>query len=107
MLLSTGMSRTDKETNGKKWIELIRVRSSVKAIEQAMPGLTAQIHDIESSSRQVETFIMRHAIYDGDLAVGIVWRDNSKAKKSREGLLVASKLEQLGSVDHAVWVPAG
>jgi hypothetical protein len=88
-----------------KWIELIRVRSSVVALQEAMPSLQKQIKEIEEETSGAETFFMQHALYDGDLAVVVVWKGGGKPGKSREGLLLAERLQELGSIDHAVWIP--
>ena len=89
-----------------KWIELIRVRSSETALKETLTTLQHQVQEIEEASDGVETFFMRHALYDGDLALVIVWRSEVEPQKTREGLLVAERLKELGTVDHAVWVPA-
>lgn len=89
----------------EKWIELIRVRSSDAALSEAMPTLEANVREIESSLGDGETFFLKHALYDGDLAVVLVWMNGAPPKKSREGLILAEQLGQLGSVDHAVWIP--
>jgi len=88
-----------------KWIELIRVRSSEALLSAAMPALRDQVGHLESSLHHAEILFMRHALYNGDLAVVVVWRDGSPAKKSREGLLLAERLQRLGPIDHAVWIP--
>ena len=88
-----------------KWIELIRVRSSVKTLQEAMPSLEEQVQEIENALPDAETFFMQHAIYDGDLSVVIVWRNDAKPGQTVEGLLVAESLQNLGSIDHAVWIP--
>ena len=95
-----------KDLNGTKWIELIRVRSSADVLQEAISALRDQIDVIESSASDAETFFMQHALYDGDLAVVIVWYRETPAKKTREGLMIAAKLQELGSTDHAVWIPA-
>ena len=92
------------ESNPGKWIELIRVRSSGNTLEAAMPALRSQIEEIEAAS-DAETYFLQHALYDGDLAVVVIWREGTRPQASREGLLVAEQLQRLGSVDHAVWVP--
>ena len=88
-----------------KWIELIRVRSSGATLRAALPSLTEQIHELERSRPDVETHFLQHALYDGDLAVVVIWRGGAPAAKTREGFLVAQSLEGLGTVDHAVWIP--
>jgi len=37
----------------------------------------------------------------------VVWaRDHIEPTKSREGLRLAERMQALGPVDHAVWIPA-
>ena len=89
-----------------KWIEQIRVRSSEAALRAAMPSLQKQVDEIAESVPDAEPFFLQHALYAGDLAVVVVWRSAIAPEKTREGLLIAEQLQALGSVDHAVWVPA-
>ncbi|MEM7584325.1 MAG: hypothetical protein AAF560_13130 [Acidobacteriota bacterium] len=89
-----------------KWIELIRTRSCEAILSAALPALEQQVRNIEASVPGAETFFLKHALYDGDLAVVVVWRNEVAPHKSREGLLVAEQLQRLGSVEHAVWIPA-
>ena len=88
-----------------KWIELIRVRSSEPALRAAMPTLRSQVSEIESTITDAELFFMNHALYDGDLAVAVVWRSSAEPHKTREGLVIVSHLQRLGPIDHAVWIP--
>lgn len=88
-----------------KWIEQIRVRSSPSALRAAMPAVQQHLRSLADSAPQAETFFLQHALYDGDLAVVVVWQSEDPPSKSREGLLVAEHLRQLGSVDHTVWQP--
>lgn len=90
----------------KKWIELVRVRSSAAALASAMERLREQVEAIEASVEDAEPFFLQHALYDGDLAVVVIWRRDCPPQKTREGLLIADTLSQLGSIDHAVWIPA-
>lgn len=89
-----------------KWIEMIRVRSSPTALEEVMPSLVAEIDQINESEEQVEAFIMQHALYSGDLSLVIVWKDGQPSEKSPQGLMFADRLQQVGTVDHAVWLLA-
>ena len=88
-----------------KWMELIRVRSTPASLEQALPRVQEHLHQLERSE-PAETFFLRHALYDGDLAVVVVWRNDETPHKTRAGLMLAHNLVRLGSVDHAVWIPA-
>lgn len=89
-----------------KWIELIRTRSSGTVLQAAMPSLEQHVREIVTTARSAETFFLKHALYDGDLAVVVVWRNKIAPRKTREGLLVAEQLQRLGSIEHAVWIPA-
>ncbi len=91
--------------NKTKFIELIRVRSSAMELGAVVPGLQTMVAEIGESESPAETFILQHALYDGDLAVVIVWPNSDTPETTREGLLVADFLARIGSVDHAVWVP--
>ena len=88
-----------------KWIEVIRVRSSAAALMEAIPSLKKEISEINSSASAKEVFMAQHAIYDGDLSVVLVWNNEVNPLKTREGLLLAERLQNLGPVDHAVWIP--
>lgn len=89
-----------------KWIELIRVRSSASTLQTVLLSLQEQVKAIEESAPGAETFFLQHALYDGDLAVVVVWKNEDKQQKTSAGLMVAEQLQALGPVDHAVWVPA-
>ena len=84
---------------------MIRVRSSTAAIEEVMPALLTEMNEINASAEQVETFVMQHAIYDGDLSLVVVWQTQRKPEKTRQGLMFAERLQQIGTVDHAIWIP--
>lgn len=88
-----------------KWVELVRVRSSVPSLTRAMPALRALVADLGEADPGAEAQVLRHGLYDGDLAVVVVWRTETAPAKSRAGVLVAEWLQRLGPVDHAVWVP--
>lgn len=87
---------------GTKWIEFVRVRSSPHALQDAFEELESSVDALGDAC---ETYLLQHALYDGDLAVVVVWHDERPPARSREGLLLAAQLERLGSVEHAVWRP--
>lgn len=88
-----------------KWVELIRLRASAHTLAAVLPGLEAQVAELHRTHTGVEAMLLEHALYDGDLAVVIVWHSATTPKESRPGLLLADQLRTLGSVDHAVWTP--
>ena len=88
-----------------KWLEQVRVRSSPSAIVGALPGLEALVGEVRTHAPEAEAFILRHAQYSGDLSVVVVWRRSSPPDKTREGLLIANRLQDIGPVDHSIWIP--
>lgn len=88
------------------WVEQIRMRSSEIALREVLPLVDAQVQGIRRGQLPVQAFCLQHSLYDGDLAVVMIWFGEGLPEKSREGLLIADTLRQLGSVDHAVWIPA-
>ncbi|ANM29744.1 hypothetical protein ABI59_09385 [Acidobacteria bacterium Mor1] len=100
----TGAAGCDgPELPSGKWIEWIRVRSSKDALQRVMHSLRSQLEALTASTSSAETFLLQHAMYEGDLALVIVWRTDDPPRKSREGLAIAERLEENGTVDHAVW----
>ena len=92
-------------THGE-WIEQLRVRSTAPALEAALPTLRQQVAEIADSQASTKAFVLQHALYEGDLTVVLVWPHQATPEKTREGLMIAERLRLLGSVDHAVWLPA-
>ena len=90
---------------GKVWIEAIRVRSTPDAIENSAAIIKEEVKQIKESSSAQEVFLMQHGLYEGDMIVSIVWEDQLSPQKTREGYLLATRLESLGPVDHALWLP--
>jgi len=88
-----------------KWVELIRLRANATTLHAVLPGLEEQVAELHHAHADVEAMVLEHALYDGDLAVVIVWHNTASPKESRPGLLLADQLRTLGSVDHAVWTP--
>ena len=88
-----------------KWIEQIRLRSSASALLAVAPDLQDRLQNLSRPHANAEAFVLQHAVYDGDLAVVVVWQADGPPQKSREGHLVADQLRRLGTVDHSVWCP--
>ncbi len=86
-----------------KWMEMIRLMSSVGGHEDAIAAAGRQLREIEGATRGVEVYLLQHALYDGDLAALLVWNNDRQPVRTREGLLLAQNLHRFGTVDHAVW----
>ena len=95
----------EKLVEKNKWIELIRVRSSAGRVAEAIPELKELIKDIEESEVQAETSLMQHGLYEGDFAAVIVW-GNGTPQRTQSGLMLVERMQELGSIEHAVWIPA-
>lgn len=89
-----------------KWIEQIRVRSTPETLKKAESQFVKQFEMISKKAERAEIFVMQHALYEGDLAVVLVWQNSSPPQKTREGLMLAEQLKQLGAIDHVVWKSA-
>lgn len=87
-----------------KWLELIRVQSSLTLLNEATPSLMKEVKKIQIIVGVEDAFIMRHSLYDGDLTVAVIWNNDKDPIKSREGLMIAEQLQHLGTIDHAVWI---
>ena len=79
---------------------MIRLRSSPSDTEE----LLAQLNEL-LAEYPCESQLLRHGIYDGDLAALLIWHEG-EPRPSREGTLLAERLRTHGSIDHAVWIPS-
>ena len=101
------MAEKNKKMTRLKWIEFIRLRSTAIMLNSNIHSIKKMVVEIEGNTHEASPLIMQHALYDGDLAIVIIWNNSMTPEKSREGLMLANKLEKLGAVDHAVWIPTG
>ena len=101
------MAEKNKKMTRHKWIEFIRVRSTAIMLNSNINSIKKMVEEIESKTHEASPLIMQHALYDGDLAIVIIWNNSMKPEKSREGLMLVNAMEKLGAVDHAVWIPTG
>jgi hypothetical protein len=87
-----------------KWIEMIRIRSSLMAIEIFKKVLLERMKQLDELEDLESAYLLEHTEYDGDMAVVMQWKESRPPARSREGLLLTSVLEKYGSVDHSIWV---
>jgi transposase len=66
-----------------KWIELIRARSFVLMLQEAMASLQKQIKEIEEKASSAKTFFMQLPLYSSDLAVYVVLMNGVKPDQTR------------------------
>ncbi len=87
-----------------RWVETIRVRSSASGLTVLRPDLKVLLASLGDVPGMKQLFVLEHALYDGDLAVSLLWDDGARVPdRTREGLLVAACLERFGSLEHSVW----
>ncbi len=87
-----------------KKIEMLRVRSTSEAVSEAMPSIMASIEDLSSVLDVSDVQIMEHTIYQGDIAVFILWEKSGVPEKSEGGLMIAERLQEIGALNHFVWL---
>lgn len=89
-----------------KWVEMIRLRSTSSGLLAGLPTILEQVKQINDVSGAKDAMVLKHALYDGDLAVVLVWENGRDPVRTREGLLLAEGLGRYGMVDHGVWCAA-
>jgi hypothetical protein len=89
-----------------RWIEMIRVRSSSDVLAKALPPIVAETNAIRNLPGLSDVVVLRHALFEGDLAVVLLWDNERSPVQTREGLLLADHLKRYGLTDHAVWMAA-
>jgi len=89
-----------------KWVEMIRLRSSPESLARGMSGIVEQTREISGLPGVEDAMVIKHALYEGDLAVVLTWDNDRRPVRTREGLMVAEQLQRYGMVDHGVWTAA-
>ncbi len=89
-----------------KWMEIVRMRSSETGLTAAWSSLEDAVSEVRQVKGLDEAFILQHAMYNGDLAIVLVWDNERQPVKTREGILIAEQSKRHGSVEHAIWIPA-
>ena len=89
-----------------KWAEMIRVRSSAEGVTDLYNGLSQVISRLRKKSGIQDAILLIHALYVGDLAIILLWKNDSKPVKSPEGVSLANSFKEYGTVEHAVWIVA-
>lgn len=86
-----------------KWMEMVRVRSSAAGVKEIKEHLAGQRDTFRADKGLEAAVVLDHAQIEGDLGVVMVWNNDLRPEKTREGLLLARYFAQFGPVDHAVW----
>ncbi len=85
-------------------IEMVRVRSTPEAVSEAMPTIKKRIDSLRRELVAGDIRVMQHNTYLGDISVFIVWDSDRGSEKSREGLLMAEILQEIGAQNHFIWL---
>ncbi len=87
-------------------VEMIRVRSTTEEIADLYNGLSQVISDLRKITDIRDAILLIHALYVGDLAVILIWKELEPPKKTPEGIVLANTFEEYGTVEHSVWMIA-
>lgn len=89
-----------------KWMEMIRVRSSAQGVQAMREYLSVHMPTYRGVAHVENAFVLKHALYDEDLAIMFVWNSDREPDKTREGHFLARYCAQYGAVDHSIWCMA-
>lgn len=85
------------------WFEFIRLSTTAERARELSPVLAGTARELRQTSGVSECFLLRHASYEGHLALALVHRDAGRAEQTMAALAVADHLRNFGMVDHQVW----
>lgn len=86
-----------------EWLEIIRLLGAPQDVRAIQDAIGPQLDQLRNTPGLKRALTMLNATYATDFAVTLVWENRREPVKTREGLLLASCLQDFGSVDHAVW----
>jgi hypothetical protein len=86
-----------------KWIEMVRARASCGMLEKGMPDIVKQVDEIRKTPGIADVMVLKHALFEGDLAVVLLWDNDHEPGRTPEGMVLAGNLKNIGLVDHGVW----
>lgn len=90
-----------------KWIEIITLRSLVKANRQLVDELLRQVFQQKESGLSASIRIYHHPTVETDLSIHILWEKEAPPPgKSPLGLQLSYALKGLGLLNYSIWVEA-
>lgn len=84
-------------------VEEIRVRLSVGTRDEVLGLLWQSQSSSADLAERVTMCLCRHAGYETDICVFVMWHHRIPARGSPEGIRIAAGLGCFGSVRHTVW----
>lgn len=86
-----------------QWFEFIRVRTSADQARELLASLPQAARSFEAEPGVEMCAVMRHGLYDGDIAVALAHDDDAGARHTAQARELADHLSTYGLVDHNVW----
>ncbi len=88
-----------------KWIEFIKIQTSVNQNQHFEQDLETIIKSIPRRNGLDEMIVVRHGSISGDFALFLYWEtEAADLSGSCVGLIVAQVLKKYGLVNHSVWL---
>jgi hypothetical protein len=90
-----------------KWIEIITLRSLVKANRQLVDELLHQLSQQKKSGLAASIRVYHHPTVETDLSIHILWKTEAQPPdKSPLGQQLSYSLKELGLLSYSIWVEA-
>ncbi len=90
-----------------KWIEVITLRSLVKANRQMVDELLGQVFKQKESGLVASIRVYHHPTVETDLSIHIHWETGAQhPSESPLGQQLSYALKGLGLLHHSIWVEA-
>ena len=88
-----------------KWIEIITLRSLVKANRQLVDELLHQVSQQKESMPAASIRVYHHPTVETDSSIHILWETEAQhPSKSPLGQQLSYALKELGLVSYSIWV---
>lgn len=90
-----------------KWIEIITLRSLVKANRHLVDELLRQLLEQKESGLVASIRVYHHPTVETDLSIHILWKTEAQPPgKSPLGQQLFYALKELGLLNYSIWVEA-
>jgi hypothetical protein len=90
-----------------KWIEIITLRSLVKANRQLVDELLRQLFQQKEAGLAAIIRVYHHPTVETDLSIHILWKTEAQPPgKSPLGQQLSYALKELGLLNYSIWVEA-
>ncbi len=90
-----------------KWIEIVQVRTGIEDGGPGLQVLRRHAQGLRGTVGLLLITVVKHTLYQGDIAAVLVWENERAADKTREGYALADAMAHYGLTQHAVWEVVG